>query len=60
MEQLLIKIGELVATEIDAVDDVKYVRESEGSFTITLSGGTKYSLWLERASADKCVSATAN
>ena len=47
MEQLLVKIGELVATEIDDVVDVKYVDKELGyMFYIILKDGKKVLLSL--------------
>lgn len=43
MEELLTKIGELVATEIDEVDSVEYVEKEMGyMFYISLNDGKKY------------------
>ena len=47
MENLLITIGELVATEIDEVESVKYVDKEMGyMFYINLDGGKKILLSL--------------
>ncbi len=47
MEELLTKIGELVATEIDDVTDVEYVDKEMGyMFYLTLKGGKKVLLSL--------------
>lgn len=47
MEELLTKIGELVATEIDDVKDVEYVDKEMGyMFYITLKDGKKVLLSL--------------
>jgi len=47
MEELLTKIGELVATEIDNVKSVEYVDKEMGyMFYITLSDGKKVLLSL--------------
>lgn len=47
MEELLIKIGELVATEIDDVTDVEYVDKEMGyMFYLTLKDGKKVLLSL--------------
>ena len=47
MEELLIKIGELIATEIDEVVDVKYVDKEMGDmFYIYLKDGRKVLLSL--------------
>ena len=47
MEDLLTKIGELIATEIDDVDDVRYVDKEMGyMFYIYLKDGKKVLLSL--------------
>lgn len=47
MEQLLVKIGELVATEIDGVEEVKYMDKELGyMFYIILKNGKKIILSL--------------
>ena len=47
MEELLTKIGELVATEIDEVDNVEYVEKEMGyMFYISLNDGKKVLLSL--------------
>lgn len=47
MEQLLVKIGELVATEIDDVENVKYMDKELGyMFYIILKNGKKIILSL--------------
>ena len=47
MEELLIKIGELIATEIDEVVDIEYVSKSMGfMFYINLNDGKKVLLSL--------------
>lgn len=47
MENLLVKIGELVATEIDEVVDVRYVDKEMGyMFYIVLQDGKKVLLSL--------------
>lgn len=47
MEELLTKIGELVATEIDEVDSVEYVEKEMGyMFYISLNDGKKVLLSL--------------
>lgn len=47
MEEMLVKIGELVATEIDVVEDVQYVDKALGyMFYITTQDGNKMLLTL--------------
>ena len=47
MEQLLVKIGELVATEIDDVEEIKYMDKEFGyMFYIILKNGKKIILSL--------------
>ncbi len=47
MENLLVKIGELIATEMDNVADVEYVDKETGyMFYITLNCGNKILLSL--------------
>lgn len=47
MEELLVKIGELIATEIDEVKEISYVDKEMGSmFYICLNDGRKVLLSL--------------
>ena len=44
IEKLIVKIGELVSTEIDEVDKVEYVRDRETAFIIAMQNGKRYIL----------------
>jgi len=44
IEILTTKIGELVSTEIDEVDNVEYAGDKEAAFTIAMQNGKRYIL----------------
>lgn len=47
MENILTLIGEVIATEVDGVDDINYVRPDSGyKFYVTMKDGTKFMLSL--------------
>ena len=53
MEELLTKIGELIATEIEEVEEIKYIDKEMGEmFYIILNNGKKALLSLIEAEKD--------
>ena len=49
IEELVISIGEVVATEIEEVSEVRYIKDNISAFEIITNDNLKYTLELQKA-----------
>ena len=49
INKLIVKIGEVVATEIEEVSEVRYIKDNVSAFEIITDDNSKYTFELQKA-----------